>query len=69
MFDDSCSRAFNVIKEKLLLAPIMIVPDWKESFEIMCDAIDLVVGAILRQRRGNIFRASTIQVRPLMMHN
>ena len=57
VFDDSCSRAFNMIKEKLLLASIMIVPDWKESFEIMCDATDLVVGAILRQKRGKIFRA------------
>ena len=37
MFDEICSKAFNMIKEKLVSAPIMIVPNWNESFEIMCD--------------------------------
>ena len=32
VFDESSSKAFNIIKEKLVSDPIMIVPDWNESF-------------------------------------
>ncbi|XP_075478843.1 uncharacterized protein LOC142519698 [Primulina tabacum] len=31
-------QAFEKIKMALVTAPIMIVPDWKEPFELMCDA-------------------------------
>ena len=27
-FDDVCLQAFNAVKEKLISAPIMTVPDW-----------------------------------------
>ena len=57
VFDDSCSMAFNAIKEKLVSAPIMIVLDWNESFEIICDASDFAVGAILGQRTDKIFKS------------
>src|SRR5215475_3210676 len=30
-------------------------PDWNLSFEMMCDANDYVVGAVLGQRRDKIF--------------
>ncbi|XP_073061949.1 uncharacterized protein [Primulina eburnea] len=45
------AEAFNRIKKALISAPIMIVPDWKEPFELMCDASDYAVGAALGQRR------------------
>ncbi|XP_075515872.1 uncharacterized protein LOC142550683 [Primulina tabacum] len=35
--------AFEKIKMALVTAPIMIVPDWKEPFELMCDASDYAV--------------------------
>ena len=50
MFDENCSKAFKVIKEKLVSAPT-------ESFEIMCDASDYAVGVVLGQKREKIFRA------------
>ena len=50
VFDENYSKAFKLIKAKLVSAPIMIVPDWTESFEIMCDASDYAVGAVLGQR-------------------
>ena len=56
-FDDACLQAFNAIKEKLVSAPIMIVPDWNQPFEVMCDASDFAIGAILGQRRDKLFRA------------
>ncbi|XP_016444385.2 uncharacterized protein LOC107769662 [Nicotiana tabacum] len=39
-FDDACLKAFEELKKKLVSAPIIVVPDWKEPFELMCDAID-----------------------------
>ncbi|WKA05269.1 hypothetical protein VitviT2T_023244 [Vitis vinifera] len=53
----TCFQAFNAIKEKLVSAPIMIVPDWNQPFEVMCDASDFAIGAILGQRRDKLFRA------------
>ena len=35
VFDDSCLKACQLIKEKLVSAPIVIVPDWSEPLEIM----------------------------------
>ena len=55
MFDESCSKAFNVVKKKLVSTPIMIVLDWNESFEIMCDTSDYAVGAVLGQGIDKIF--------------
>ena len=43
--------------EKLVSAPIVIVPYWSKPFEIMCDASDYTVGVVLGQRREKIFRA------------
>ncbi|KAJ0918834.1 putative nucleotidyltransferase, Ribonuclease H [Helianthus annuus] len=39
----------------LVNAPIMIAPDWKFPFEIMCDASDFAVGAVLGQRKEKHF--------------
>ncbi|XP_075475578.1 uncharacterized protein LOC142506338 [Primulina tabacum] len=51
-------NAFNRIKTSLISAPIMIVPDWKEPFELMCDASDYSVGAVLGQRKDKMFKAN-----------
>ena len=50
-------KAFNTLKEKLLTAPVMTVPDWGQPFEMMCDASDYAVGVVLGQRREKIFRS------------
>ena len=57
VFDENCLKAFKLTKEKLVSAPIVIIPDWLEPFEIMCDASDYAVKAVLGQRRDKIFRA------------
>ena len=56
-FDESCRFAFEEIKSKLEIAPIMATPDWNQEFEIMCDASDYAMGAVLGQRIEKIFRA------------
>ncbi|XP_075489466.1 uncharacterized protein LOC142528309 [Primulina tabacum] len=57
IFDDDCLQAFEKIKRALVTTPIMIVLEWKEPFELMCDASDYAVGAVLGQRRERMFRA------------
>ena len=51
VFDDACLSAFNRLKEALVSAPIIAPPDWSIPFEIMCDASDHAVGAVLGQRK------------------
>ncbi|KAM5550593.1 hypothetical protein ABKV19_027109, partial [Rosa sericea] len=50
-FDEDCKKAFNTLKELLTSAPIMLPPDWSLPFEIMCDASDYAIGAVLGQRK------------------
>jgi len=50
-FDEECLIAFYTLKKALISAPIIQPPDWKLPFEIMCDASDYVVGAMLGQCR------------------
>ncbi|KAL4283808.1 hypothetical protein GQ457_16G019000 [Hibiscus cannabinus] len=54
-FNNDCTKAFNLLKQKLVTTPIVEPPDWKLPFEQMCDASDYAVGAVLGQRKGKIF--------------
>ena len=56
-FNDECKLTFDEIKARLVIAPIMATPDWNQDFEIMCDASDFAMGAVLGQRIENTFRA------------
>ena len=38
---------------ELISAPIISPPDWSKPFEIMCDASDFAIGAVLGQRKDN----------------
>ncbi|GJU25584.1 reverse transcriptase domain-containing protein [Tanacetum coccineum] len=49
-FSDDCKKAVNILKEKLTTTPIIISPGWNVPFELICDASDFVVGAVLGQR-------------------
>ena len=54
-FDDQCLKVFVFLKEKLVSAPIVVAPDWNISFELMCDASDYAIGAVLGQKRERTF--------------
>ncbi|XP_027185001.1 uncharacterized protein LOC113783139 [Coffea eugenioides] len=56
-FDETCKGAFNKLKELLTTSPIIQPPDWNLPFEIMCDASDYAVGAVLGQRVGKAAHA------------
>ena len=55
-FDDRCMQAFLFLKEKLVSAPIVVAPDWDLPFELMCDARDYEIGALLGQKRERTFQ-------------
>ncbi|GKA57122.1 reverse transcriptase domain-containing protein [Tanacetum coccineum] len=47
LFSDECKQAFNDLRKKLIESPILVVPNWDYDFEIMCDASDFALGAVL----------------------
>ena len=55
-FDSQCLHAFSVLKDKLVSTPIFMAPNWSFPFELMCDASDFAIGAVLGQKREKIFQ-------------
>nr|GEU65600.1 DNA-directed DNA polymerase [Tanacetum cinerariifolium] len=55
-FSKECFEAFQILKKKLTEAPILIPPDWDLPFELMCDASNFAIGAVLGQRQEKHFR-------------
>nr|GEX64011.1 hypothetical protein CTI12_AA107640 [Tanacetum cinerariifolium] len=56
IFSQECVDAFQTLKRKLIEALILIAPNWDMPFELMCDASDYVIGAVLGQRQDKHFR-------------
>ncbi|GJU46990.1 reverse transcriptase domain-containing protein [Tanacetum coccineum] len=56
IFSKECIEAFEILKNKLTEASILVAPDWDLPFEIMCDASDFVVGVVLGQQFDVILR-------------
>nr|GEY28984.1 reverse transcriptase domain-containing protein [Tanacetum cinerariifolium] len=55
-FSKECIEAFNTLKKNLTEAPILVVPDWNLPFELMCDASDYAIVAVLGQRKSKHFQ-------------
>ncbi|GJT46109.1 reverse transcriptase domain-containing protein [Tanacetum coccineum] len=55
-FSDKCLSSFKILKKKLTEAPILVSPNWDLPFELMCNASDFAVGAVLGQRKDKYFR-------------
>ncbi|RVW12575.1 Retrovirus-related Pol polyprotein from transposon 17.6 [Vitis vinifera] len=54
VWDDRCNRSFEEYKLLLTTVSIVRTPNWQLPFEVMCDASDFAIGAILGQREdGN----------------
>nr|GFB63639.1 reverse transcriptase domain-containing protein [Tanacetum cinerariifolium] len=51
-----CIKAFQTLKKKLTEAPILIAPNGDLPFELMCDASDFAIGAVLGQRHEKHFK-------------
>ncbi|GJV28950.1 reverse transcriptase domain-containing protein [Tanacetum coccineum] len=58
-----CIEAFETFKMKLTQAPILVAPDWDLPFEIMCDASDFTVRAVLGQIDHSTTNQYTMQAK------
>nr|GFC76846.1 reverse transcriptase domain-containing protein [Tanacetum cinerariifolium] len=56
IFSNECIQAFRTLKDKLTKAPILIALNWDQPFELMCNASDFAVGAVLGKRIKKHFR-------------
>nr|GEY98797.1 hypothetical protein [Tanacetum cinerariifolium] len=56
LFSKECVEAFPTLKRKLTEAPILIATDWDMPFELMCDASDFAISAVLGQHQEKHFR-------------
>nr|GEU84370.1 retrovirus-related Pol polyprotein from transposon TNT 1-94 [Tanacetum cinerariifolium] len=56
VFSKDCIDAFETLKKKLTEAPILVDPNWNLPFELMCDASDVAIGAVLGQRKTKYFQ-------------
>ncbi|WJZ98628.1 hypothetical protein VitviT2T_017140 [Vitis vinifera] len=50
IWNDRCQRSFEELKLLLTTAPIVRAPNWQLPFEVMCDASDFAIGAVLGER-------------------
>ena len=50
IWDERCQKSFEELKLHLTTEPIVRALNWKLPFEVMCDASDFAIGAILGQR-------------------
>ena len=50
VWDERCQKSFEQLKQFLTTTPIVRAPNWELPFEVMCDASDFSIGAILGQR-------------------
>ena len=49
-FDDRCKETFDCLKRTATTTPIIQAPDWTTPFELMCDASNYALGAVLAQK-------------------
>ena len=50
VWDERCQKSFDQLKQFLTTALIVRAPNWQLPFEVMCDASDFAIGAVLGQR-------------------
>ena len=48
-WDDDCQKSLDVLKEKMVTAPILVFPDWKKEFHVHLDTSCIALGAVLTQ--------------------
>ncbi|GKB05077.1 reverse transcriptase domain-containing protein, partial [Tanacetum coccineum] len=58
-FSDECIKSFDILRDKLITALVIIAPNWDIDFELMCDVSDYAIGVVLGQRIEKKFTISS----------
>lgn len=48
-WDEDCQRNLDVLKEKMVTAPILVFPDWKKEVRVHVDSSCIALGDVLTQ--------------------
>jgi len=51
VWDSKCENSFLELKKRLTSAPVLILPNLKESFVVYCDASKIGLGGVLMHNR------------------
>jgi len=44
---EECQQSLDILKEKMVIAPILIFPDWTKEFHVHVDASSITLGVVL----------------------
>ena len=48
-WNEECQKNLDILKERMVTAPILVFPDWKKIFHVHVDASSIALGIILAQ--------------------
>jgi len=58
VWDSKCEKSFPQLKKRLTSAPVLILPNLKESFVVYCNASKISLSSVLMQNRQVLAYAS-----------
>nr|XP_016512952.1 PREDICTED: uncharacterized protein LOC107829993 [Nicotiana tabacum] len=57
LFDKTCLKDFEELKQKLTAAPIIVTHNWSLPFKLMCDTSGVAIGAMLGQCHNKVLHS------------
>lgn len=66
IWTEECQCSLDILKEKMVTAPILVFPDWSKEFHVHVDASSIALGALLaEQGEGEIDHPITFSSKKL----
>jgi hypothetical protein len=51
---EEAERSFNILKEKIIERPILVLPNFGKTFQVRCDASGVAIGVVLSQDNQHV---------------